>query len=213
MSAKKKSEYGLSENPPYSLYQAGNGKWVLVDKNRVKLPAVFDRLDEKRFSCSPEDVVAFDKQEEFELLAWCDLSVVCFNFTFNNPAYTDGLIKLMWEKPTVKSVRDYSDVLLTLLPASAHWLTDAVLELDVMDVQLHDCEFDERDERHISFIAQLLSSHQEVGDAAITNPMLDLVMRNNEVDIDVRKALWRGKLNLDDKILGYNERRYDDTVH
>ena len=209
MSTKEENKYGCGKNPPYSLYQDENGKWGLVDKDGVKLPAVFDRLDENRFSCSPEEVVTFDEQEGFELLAWCDLSEVWFNFTFGNPAYPDDLMKLMWEKKPVKGVREYSDELHSLLPASAHWLTDAILGLYAMEEQLRDCEFDEWDEQHIRFVEQLLADHPEVGDAAVTNPMLDPVMRNNEVDIDIRKALWRGKLNLDDEILGYNEGRYD----
>ena len=47
------SQYGFSEHPPYSLYQAGNGKWELIVGKGAKLEAVFDGIDENRFSKDP----------------------------------------------------------------------------------------------------------------------------------------------------------------
>lgn len=67
------SKYGNGVNPPYSLYQGDDGKWGLVDKDGRKLDAVFSRAgNDNRFSCVPWEVVAFDEQEGFDLIAWCD---------------------------------------------------------------------------------------------------------------------------------------------
>ncbi len=38
------NRYGFGEHPPYSLYQAENGKWGLIDGTGAKLEAVFDRF-------------------------------------------------------------------------------------------------------------------------------------------------------------------------
>lgn len=66
------NRYGFEENPPYSLYQAENDKWGLIDGSGNKLEAAFTRLDETRFSCVPWEVVTFDEKEGFSLLAWYD---------------------------------------------------------------------------------------------------------------------------------------------
>ena len=62
-----KSEYGLGQNPPYSLYMNDSGKWGLVDGNGKRLLAVFDMIDENMFSSVPWEVVTFDEKEGFTL--------------------------------------------------------------------------------------------------------------------------------------------------
>lgn len=62
--------YG-NDNPPYTLYQAPDGKWGLMDKDGVRLPAIFNRHDD-RFSSVPWEVVTFNEQEGWDILAWYD---------------------------------------------------------------------------------------------------------------------------------------------
>ena len=69
------TKYGLGENPPYSLYSVaseGETLWGLVDKDGHRLDAVFHRTDDDRFYCVPHEVVEFDPEEGFSLLAWFD---------------------------------------------------------------------------------------------------------------------------------------------
>ena len=67
-------KYGFGDNPPYSLYQSDNGMWGLIDGSGNKLEAVFNRGENDCFSCVPWEVVTFDEQDGFELLAWYDPS-------------------------------------------------------------------------------------------------------------------------------------------
>lgn len=64
------NKYGAAENPPYSLYQAENGLWGLIDKDGNKLEAAFKRGNNDHFSCTPYEVVTFDEEEGFTLLVW-----------------------------------------------------------------------------------------------------------------------------------------------
>lgn len=73
------TKYGLGENPPYSLYSVereGETLWGLVDKDGNRLDAVFHRTEDDRFYCVPHEVVEFDPEEGFSLLAWFDPSHV-----------------------------------------------------------------------------------------------------------------------------------------
>ena len=82
------NRYGYGQNPPYSLYQGEDGKWGLVDKDGVKLNAVFTRSqDGEVFSCALGEVGYFDENEGFNLLAWCDPDEAWFNFTYDNDEY------------------------------------------------------------------------------------------------------------------------------
>lgn len=45
-----------------------------------------------------------------------------------------------------------------------------------------------------------LCCNPELAEPAITNPMLDPVMRNEQIDMDVKIALWRAKVSLDHHI-------------
>ncbi|MCM1140725.1 MAG: hypothetical protein NC453_19315 [Muribaculum sp.] len=47
--------YG-NDNPPYTLYQGEDGLWGLVDKDCVKLAAVFKRDESETFSAIPENL-------------------------------------------------------------------------------------------------------------------------------------------------------------
>lgn len=73
MQTDKFDKYGNGVNPPYSLYQAPDGKWGLIDGSGKKLEAAFQRIDDNSFSCVPGEVVSFDPQEGFDLLAWASL--------------------------------------------------------------------------------------------------------------------------------------------
>lgn len=65
----KCSPYGFGENPPYSLYMTENGKWGLVDKDGVRLPAIFERDGDNCFSSSINEVVSFDEKAGFLFVA------------------------------------------------------------------------------------------------------------------------------------------------
>lgn len=191
-----KSEYGLGQAPPYSLYKSYSGKWGLVDGNGKRLPAVFDRIDENSFSSVPWEVVAFDEDEGFALQAWYDPSEVWFNFTFDNPAYPVEFSGYLWRKPKRK-IEEYAETLYELMPDDTHWIINDILkvgELDRMD-----------DEDFYLYIDAMLYSRPELTDASEVNMLLDPVMRNNNVPADVKIALWQAKVSLDSHIKVYKE--------
>ena len=56
------------------------------------------------------------------------------------------------------------------------------------------------DEGYDERINEMIKKHPELMDASKTNPMLDPVMRNDDINSDLKVALWRGKVALDDDI-------------
>lgn len=193
VSEKEVSPYGFGENPPYSLYQAENDKWGLIDGSGNKLPAEFKRGDKDCFSREPWEVVTFNPQEGFELLAWYDPCEVWFNFTWEDPAYPTEYAELLWEKQE-KEVEEYREILYELISNEDHWLIDELLRDEYR--KKNDEEFDEG-------IDDLLTRCPKILKPSITNPMLDPVMKNPEIDRDVKIALWRAKVRLDYDILTY----------
>lgn len=180
--------YGMGENPPYTLYQADNGKWGLIDGAGKHLDAIFDRLDGDRFSQAPWEVVTFDPQEGFELLAWYDPCEVWFNFTWEDAAYPDEFAGLLWQN-SKNEVGHYKDTLYSLIPSKDHWLIDEILNVDNLD-RMEDDEF-------YWLIDTKLASHPQLADASVTNPMLDPIMRNPQTDNDIKIALWKAKVRFD----------------
>lgn len=195
-SDKNRNPYGDCENPPYSLYLSDNSKWGLIDGSGNKLEAVFKRGRNDCFSRVPWEVVSFNPQEGFELVAWSDPGEAWFNFTFDNPAYPVEYTALLWEKPK-KDVRQYSNLIYELIPTENHWLIDEILREDEL--------MKKDDDDFYWAIDSMLLCHQELEDPAITNPMMEPVMRNPEVDKDVKAALWRAKVSLDSHIRTYKE--------
>lgn len=192
--------YGAGENPPYSLYQAENGKWGLIDGSGMKLPAEFTRGQNDCFSRVPWEVVEFDEKDGFTLLAWYDPLEVWFNFTFDDPAYPEKYAKYLWKNPKC-ALEDYIDILKTLLPDSSFWLVDYILkfkEFEKTDAYLADDE---------TLMEEMLGMHPELEDAALTNQLMDCVMKNEEIDEDIKHVLWCEKVNLDYEILNYFERK------
>lgn len=188
------TKYGLGNNPPYSLYQGDNGKWGLIDGSGNKLEAAFTRAEKDCFSSSPWEIVTFSPQEGFELLAWYDPSEVWFNFTFDNPHYPTEYARLLW-KESKNDIEGYRDVLYELIPNENHLLIDEILlgkELRKMN-----------DDDFCDAIEALLSRYPQILKPSITNPMLDPVMRNPDINEDVKIALWRAKVRLDSYILTY----------
>lgn len=191
---KELNPYGFGMKPPYSLYQAENGKWGLIDGRGNKLPAEFKRGDNDCFSRVPWEVVTFDPQEGFDLQAWYDPDEVWFNFTFDNPDYPDEYAGFLWEK-SKNDIQHYRDHIYELIPSDDHWLIDVIL---------HEEELGEKEEEDFDrAIDELLSSYPKLFKPAITNPMIDPVMNNPEIDQDVKIALWRAKVALDYDILTY----------
>ena len=126
------SEYGLGQTPPYSLYESESGKWGLFDGNGKRLPSVFDKIDENRFSSVPWEIVAFNEKEGFELVSWYDPSEVWFNFTFSNPAYPKEFTVYLWKRP-VKKIEEYADTLYSIMPEESHWIIDEILKVEDLD--------------------------------------------------------------------------------
>lgn len=188
------SPYGFGKNPPYSLYQADNGKWGLINGAGTKLEAVFKRGEKDCFSCVPWEVVTFNPQERFELLAWYDPDEVWFNFTFDNPHYPAEYAEFLWEK-SKNDVQQYRDLIYELIPSDNQWLIDEILKEEDLRGK-EDEDFDRA-------IDELLSSYPKLLKPTITNMMIDPVMRNPEIDKDVKIALWLAKVHLDYQILSY----------
>ncbi len=107
MNDNAQSKYGFGKNPPYSLYQAPDGKWGLIDGSGQKLAADFKRGNGNCFSCVPWEVVCFDPQEGFELQSWFDPDEVWFNFTFNDKDYPPEFGHYLWER-TKETIWEHS---------------------------------------------------------------------------------------------------------
>ena len=196
MIADADTKYGFGKNPPYSLYQTDNDKWGLIDGSGTKLEPAFKRGKNDCFSRVPWKVVTFDPQEGFKLLAWYDPDEVWFNFTFDNPDYPADFAAYLWEKPT-NDVETYHDVLYNMVSSENHWLIDDILQQDVLTKETDDefaCTIDEE-----------LLCHPELADPAVTNRMLEHVMKNPEIDKDIKVALWTAKVSLDYRIRTYKE--------
>lgn len=190
------TRYGLGENPPYSLYQSDNGMWGLIDGSGIKLEAVFKRGEKDCFSRVPWEIVTFNEQEGFELLAWYDPCDVWFNFTWEDSAYPDEFTGLLWKRSD-HEIGHYRDALYQLMPIQNHWLIDDILKVDDLDRM--------DDDKFYWHIDALLSSKPELSEASITNPMLDPIMRDSRIDKDIKIAIWRAKVRLDSHIKVYKE--------
>lgn len=187
-------------NPPYSLYQGDDGKWVLIDKDGTRFPAVFERLDEYRFQEEPWSVVTFNPDEGFELLAWSDPCEAWFNFTFDDSRYPAEFAEYLWKKPN-KEYQEYEGEIRRLIPTKTHWLLDRINEADRI------LGIDDETEYH-NAIEEFLCNYPQLANAADFNWLLDPIMRNTNVSEDMRIALWQAKVMLD-----ANVRLFLDEVH
>lgn len=183
------NRYGNS-NPPYSLYQDDNGHWGLVDKDGRKLPAVFKRSDD-RFSCVPWEVVMFNPDEGFDLLAWYDPCEVWFNFTFDDPRYPAEYGKYLWKKPE-KEFAEYEAELRRLLPG-LYWMFDSISEAErIIGIN------DEDEYNHA--ITQFLGQYHQLNDIADYNNALRPIMQDPEISDGMKAALWQAKAMLDSNV-------------
>lgn len=114
----------------------------------------------------------------------------------DDPAYHEEFADLL-RKPSKKDIGDYSEVLYRLIAQEHHWL----LELIIGERNLNQMDDDE----FYWHIDALLYSNQELADPSITNSMLEPVMRNEQLDEDIKRALWRAKVSLDRHIKIYKE--------
>lgn len=182
------SKYGFGKNPPYSLYQAPDGKWGLIDGFGQKLEADFKRRNGNCFSCVPWEVVCFDPQEGFELQAWFDPDEVWFKFTFNDKDYPPEFGHYLWKRGE-RTLEEVTDVILSLLAPDSHWLMEGML-LVAKEDDMEDEEFDEA-------LRNKLSQYPLLKQPSKLNPLLDPIMRNPDVDDEIKHILWRSKVNLD----------------
>lgn len=51
----------------------------------------------------------------------------------------------------------------------------------------------------------MINARPQITDPVITNPMLDSIMHNNEVEQDLKIALWKAKVYLDYIINDFKE--------
>ncbi len=190
--------YG-NNNPPYSLYQAPDGKWGLMDKDGVKLPAIFDRNDD-RFSAKPWEVVCFNEQEGWDILAWYDPCEVWFNFTWEDEAYhSEKWGKLLW-KSNRKEADEYMAVYLKNIPEKDRWLIDAVTTYIREDKKIdrnysNDPDYYER--KGDELLEGLLAKYPDLKRLSALSDLLEPILDNPHIAEDAKVALWIGKVNLD----------------
>lgn len=185
-----------NNNPPYSLYQNEEGLWGLIDGSGNKLPAEFNRGEKNCFSCVPWEVVTFNEQEGFELVAWYDPCEVWFNFTFDDPAYPDEYSHYMW-KPPQNQLESYVDIIYFNLSSESHWLIDCILKVR----KFSDMDWDETDE----CINSILADFPTLKNYGKTNEMIEPIMSNTDIEEDIRHALWVAKVSLDNHIRNFIE--------
>ncbi len=198
MAEERLDPYGLLHpRPPYSLYQASDGKWGLIDGDGNRRAAIFTRSesDPEIFRKVPWESLFFDEQRGLDIIAWYDPSEVWFNFTFDDDIYPQRWGKLLWEQEGDFS--DYSELYGTLLPDSSRWLLDAIdcyrtreQEIDYPDA--------DREDRELSQLAdELLSRYPGLYDIAGSNELLAPVLDNDSVTRKAKVTLWRAKVDLD----------------
>lgn len=196
---KDDNKYGFGKNPPYSLYQAEDGKWGLIDKDGRRLEAAFTRSDDGEiFHCVPWEAVSFDEQEGFDLVAWYDPCEVWFNFTFEDDAYPDRWGGLLW-KGKKKTFRDCMLIYLKSLPEQSHWLIEAIDHIrtkfsEIMDMDL---DYDKEDAEIEAMLRDTLTRHPALADYAATSLLLVPILDNPELPEEDRAVLWREKVYAD----------------
>lgn len=199
-----KDIYG-NNNPPYTLYQAPDGKWGLVDKDGVKLPAKFERHDD-RFSAVPWEVVTFNEQEGWDLLAWYDPCEVWFNFTWDDAAYnSEKWGKLLWKKND-KEVEKYLPLYFECVPEKDRWLIDAISIFISKEKEI-DYFKPESDECMSNLLKQLLAQYPELDRLGKLNDLLAPVLDNPDIPEDAKVVLWSGKVSLDYELRYYYSSR------
>lgn len=194
-------------NPPYSLYQGDDGLWGLVDKEGTRLPSVFNRLDEDRFLENPWEVVSFNPNVGFDLLAWCDPCEAWFNFTWDDSRYPDEFAGYLWKKPN-KEYPKYEAEIRRLMPVETYWLLDCINEADRI------LAIDDENEYHHA-IVKFIGDYPQLAKSAHYNNCLDPVMRNTNVSEDMKMALWRAKVSLDANVILFTEHidKQDDMLN
>lgn len=185
---------GVNSKPPYSLYQAPDGKWGLVDKDGKHLPAVFNRYED-RFSRVPWEVVTFDEQEGFDLLAWYDPDEVWFNFTWNDDAYPGRWAKLLWDKTGRFS--DYRNLYTDLLSQGSRWIIDALTMYKTLYRLIDYDDFDREDRECRLLVSELLNRYPGLSDVATANLLLAPILDNPDIDHTAKATLWYSKVELD----------------
>ena len=194
---------GIGSRPPYSLYQGEDGKWGLVDGEGKYLPAIFDRYDD-RFSRVPWEVVTFDEQEGFELLAWYDPCEVWFNFTFDDDAYPDRWGKLLWAK--TGRFFDFRQLYRDFMPKESRWILDAITMCQTLYKLIDYKDWDREDQEYQLLARELQSRYPQLKEIANTNLQLAPVLDNPDVDLLAKATLWYSKVKLDNFLREENEK-------
>lgn len=198
----KYNEVYENGNPPYELYQGEDGLWGLVDCKGNKLKAVFKKFDDYTYSCVPWETVGFLPEYGFVLVNWADPDEAWFNFTYGDDRYPRAFTKYLWESPN-KSFEEYRAEYKRLLPEDSHWILDAISEVK----RVYDIEDD--DELYYAikeFMA--MNGHLRSGTVADFNSLFDPIMRDENVDKDMKVALWNAKVEMD-----HNMRFFEDELN
>lgn len=194
--------YG-NNNPPYTLYQAPDGKWGLMDKNGIKLPAEFQRTDEDDFSRVPWETVTFNEQEGWDLLAWYDPDEVWFNFTFDDSAYhPEKWGGFLWKQER-GVIDDYIPVYLDNLPEKDAWLIHILSDYYHRIKEIEERKPDDDDRDMGEMMQRFLSSYPELNHFAGLNDRLSPILDNPAIPEDAKVVLWCGKVSLDYELRYY----------
>ncbi len=196
--------YG-NNNPPYTLYQAPDGKWGLMDKDGVKLPAIFNRHDDQ-FWAKQWEALCFNEQEGWDILAWYDPCEVWFNFTWEDEAYhSEKWGKLLW-KSNRKEADEYMAVYLKNIPENARWLIDALTTYIREDKTIdrnYSNDPDFYDRKGDELLEGLLAKYPDLKRLSALSDLLEPILDNPDIPEDAKVALWIGKVNLDYEIRYY----------
>lgn len=205
MTEKQFDPYGLKNpRPPYSLYQAPDGKWGLIDGDGNHRAAIFTRSesDPDIFRSAPWESVFFDERRGMDLLAWYDPSEVWFNFTFDDDAYPKRWGKYLWEQEGDFS--DYRRVYAGLLPEVDRWILDAIEEQQAREHEIDNINDWDREEQESRLLAdELTLRYPGLNDIAASNALLARVLDSDDIDIEAKATLWLAKVYLDNFLNEY----------
>lgn len=121
---------------------------------------------------------------------------VWYKFTIENPAYPTEFEKYLQEKSR-KSIEEYAETLYSLFPIEDHWLIENIVRADELYMM--------EDEDFYWAIDAIVYSDPVMEDAEATNRLLISLMNDENIDRDLKIALWRAKVSLDLSIKIYRE--------
>lgn len=141
----------------------------------------------------PWEVVSFNSNEGFEIIAWYDPSEVWFSFTFRNPVYPAEFGGYLWMR-SQNTLEHYQHLLYSHLDVETHWLAEALIKSDSSSWNDPAANYD-------LWLRALLSSQPKIRDYALTTKFMEPLIRENGMNHDFCCALWQAKVSLDRDLL------------